>query len=115
MWVRAPTAGPRRTKHDVARLFRLALENGSAGSRYHAVAEEGVPMHSIAEIVSSRLDVPARSLTNEEAAGHFGWLAPFVARDNHVSSELTRKELGWNPTGPDLLTDLDGPEYFAAE
>jgi nucleoside-diphosphate-sugar epimerase len=103
---------PAAHKHDVARLFRLALESGSAGSRYHAVAEEGVPMRSIADVISKRLNVPARSLTAEEAAGHFGWLAAFAARDNYVSSELTRKELGWHPTGPDLLADLDRPEYF---
>lgn len=103
---------PAAHKQDVARLFRLALEDGAAGSRYHAVAEDGVPMRSIAEVISKRLNVPARSLEKEEAAGHFGWLAAFVARDNHVSSELTRKELGWRPTGPDLLTDLDRPEYF---
>ena len=72
-------------------------------------------MRSIAELISRRLDVPAKSLTGEEAAGHFGWLAAFVARDNHVSSELTRKELGWSPAGPDLLTDLDRPPYFAAK
>jgi nucleoside-diphosphate-sugar epimerase len=100
-------------KQDVARLFRLALENGSAGSRYHAVAEEGVPMRAIAELIGRRLNLPARSLTDEEARGHFGWLAPFAARDNHVSSELTRKELDWHPTGPDLLTDLDRRQYFA--
>ncbi|CAM5607623.1 SDR family oxidoreductase [Streptomyces griseorubiginosus] len=105
---------PAAHKQDVARLFRLALEDGAAGSRYHAVAEDGVPMRSIADVISKRLNVPARSLTKEEAADHFGWLAPFVARDNHVSSELTRKELGWRPTGPDLLTDLDRPEYFTA-
>ena len=104
---------PAAHRQDVARLFRLALEDGSAGSRYHAVAEEGVSMRSIAELISRRLDVPAKSLTNEEAAGHFGWLAAFVARDNHVSSELTRKELGWSPAGPDLLADLDRPAYFA--
>ncbi|WP_194923968.1 SDR family oxidoreductase [Catenulispora pinisilvae] len=104
---------PAAHKGDVARLFRLALEAGSAGSRYHAVADEGVPMRAIADVIAKRLNVPAQSLTNEESSGHFGWLAPFVARDNHVSSELTRKELGWNPIGPDLLTDLDRPEYFA--
>jgi len=76
------------------------------------VAEEGVTMRSIADVISKRLNVPARSLTNEEAVGHFGWLAAFAARDDHVSSELTRKELGWHPTGPGLLTDLDRPEYF---
>lgn len=104
---------PAAHRQDVARLFRLALEDGSAGSRYHAVAEEGVSMRSIAELISRRLDVPAKSLTKEEAANHFGWLAAFVARDNHVSSELTRKELGWSPAGPDLLADLDRPAYFA--
>jgi nucleoside-diphosphate-sugar epimerase len=104
---------PAAHRQDVARLFRLALEDGSAGSRYHAVAEEGVSMRSIAELISKRLEVPAKSLTNEEAASHFGWLASFVARDNHVSNELTRKELGWSPVGPDLLTDIDRPSYFA--
>lgn len=106
---------PAAHRQDVARLFRLALEDGSAGSRYHAVAEEGVSMRSIAELISRHLDVPTRSLTDEEAGGHFGWLAAFVARDNHVSSELTRKELGWSPAGPDLLTDLGQPSYFAAK
>jgi uncharacterized protein YbjT (DUF2867 family) len=106
---------PAAHRQDVARLFRLALEHGSAGSRYHAVAEEGVPMRSIAELISRRLDVPTKSLTSEESTGHFGWLAAFAARDNHVSSELTRKELGWSPAGPDLLTDLDRASYFAAK
>ncbi|MDN3059755.1 SDR family oxidoreductase [Streptomyces sp. SRF1] len=101
-------------RSDVARLFRLALESGSPGARYHAVGEEGVPMRSIAELIGSRLGVPAKSLTQEEAAGHFGWIAPFVARDNQVSSALTRKELDWTPTGPDLLTDLDRAAYFTA-
>jgi nucleoside-diphosphate-sugar epimerase len=105
---------PAAHRQDVARLFRLALEHGSAGSRYHAVAEEGVPMQAIAEVIAERLNIPAQSLTDEEAKGHFGWLASFVARDNHVSSELTRKELDWHPAGPDLLTDLDRPGYFAA-
>lgn len=106
---------PAAHRQDVARLFRLALEDGSAGARYHAVAEEGVSMRSIAELISKRLDLPAKSLTDEEAASHFGWLAAFVARDNHVSSELTRKELGWSPVGPDLLTDIDRPAYFAEQ
>jgi len=106
---------PAAYKQDVAHLFRLALENGTAGSRYHAVAEEGVAMRSLAELIAQRLSVPARSLTNEEAVSHFGWLAPFVARDNHVSSDLTRNDLGWNPAGPDLLTDMDRAGYFAAQ
>ncbi|WP_308030994.1 hypothetical protein [Streptomyces sp. CoH27] len=102
---------PAAHKQDVAWLFRLALEDGAAGSRYHAVAEDGVLMRSIAEVISKRLNVPTRSLTKEQAAGHFGWLAAFAARDNHVSSGLARKELGWRPAGSDLVTDLDRPEY----
>ena len=101
-------------REDIARLFRLALEDGEAGARYHAVGEEGVPMASIAEVISRRLKVPTKSLPSQAAAGHFGWLAPFVSRDNHVSSELTRQRLGWTPTGPGLLADLDRPAYFTA-
>jgi len=100
---------------DVAELFRLALEKGETGARYHAIGDEGVPMRSIAEVIGRRLDVPTRSLTNREAAAHFGWLAPFASRDNHVSNALTRKELGWTPAGPDLLTDLDRPAYFTTD
>lgn len=100
---------------DVARLFRLALEDGEPGARYHAVGDEGVPMRSIAELIGRRLSVPVKSLSGSESAAHFGWLAPFVARDNHISSELTQKQLGWLPSGPDLLTDIDTANYFTAE
>ena len=100
---------------DAARLFRLALENGTAGSRYHAVADEGVPMRAIAEVIGRRLNVRVESKTIGEAAGHFSWLAPFVARDNHISSDLTQKELDWHPAGPDLLTDIDRKAYFTAD
>ncbi|NKQ56943.1 SDR family oxidoreductase [Amycolatopsis sp. K13G38] len=101
-------------RDDAAHLFRLALENGKAGARYHAVAEEGVPMRRIAEVIGRRLNLPATSLTDPESARRFGWLAPFVARDNHVSSELTRQQLGWNPAGPELLADIDRAEYFTS-
>lgn len=100
---------------DVARLFRLALEDGKPGARYHAVGDEGVPMRLIAELIGRRLNLPVKSLSGNETAGHFGWLAPFVARDNHISSELTQKQLGWLPSGPDLLTDIDTANYFTAE
>lgn len=91
---------------DVARLFRLALEKDDAGSRYHAVAEEGVSMREIAEAIGRGLKVPVVSLSPEEAPAHFGWLAIFAGLDMPASSAQTREKLGWNPTGPTLLTDL---------
>ena len=97
---------------DAARLFRLALENGSPGARYHAVAEEGVPFRLIAEVIGKRVGVPAVSKSREEAAKIFGFLAPFVPTDNPTSSKLTQERLGWNPTQPGLMADLDQPGYF---
>lgn len=92
---------------DVARLYRLALERGQPGARYHGVAEEGVPMRAIAEAIGRRLGLPTRSIPAEEAQAHFGWLAMFTTRDTPASSALTRERLGWRPTGPTLLEDLD--------
>ena len=97
---------------DAARLYRLALEMGVAGTAYHAVAEEGVPLRSIAEVVGRRLTVPVVSLSADAATAHFGSLAQFVAVDNPASSALTRERLGWNPTHEGLLADLDHPRYF---
>ena len=99
---------------DAARLFRLALENGAAGARYHGVAEEGVPFRDIAEVIGRRLNVPVVSKTPEQAAEHFGWFAHFAALDNPSSSEQTRQALGWQPTELGLIPDLDRPRYFAA-
>jgi nucleoside-diphosphate-sugar epimerase len=92
---------------DVARLYRLALERNEAGAKYHAVAEEGVPMRDIAEAIGRRLQLPIKSVSAEEASAHFGWLAMFVSHDLLASSEKTRKKLAWNPTGPGLITDLE--------
>jgi len=92
---------------DVARLYRLALEKNEAGAKYHAVAEEGVPMRDIAEAIGRALKVPVASLSAEEAPAHFGWLAAFAGHDLVASSEKTRKVLGWNPTGPGLIADLE--------
>ena len=80
---------------DVARLYRLALEKAEPGAKYHAVAEEGVPMRAIAEAIGKRLGLPVRSITAEEAPGHFGWLAAFADRDMLVSSQQTRERLNW--------------------
>ncbi|WP_156681098.1 SDR family oxidoreductase [Sphingomonas profundi] len=96
---------------DVARLYRLALERHEAGARYHAVAEEGVPAREIAQVIGAGLGVPVRSLSAEEAAEHFGWLAMFTSLDMPASSAWTRQRLGWKPTGPDLLTDLRAMDY----
>jgi len=92
---------------DVARLYRLALEKREAGSRYNAVAEEGVPMRKIAEIVGKGLKVPVLSISQEEAQAHFGWLAMFAGFDMPASSAQTRQRLGWRPTGPGLIADLE--------
>lgn len=99
---------------DAARLYRLALEKGAAGARYHAVADEGVPLHAIAQVIGRRLQVPVASRTAEEAEGHFGWFANFAALDLAASSARTRERLGWHPTEPSLIEDLDRPEYFPA-
>jgi nucleoside-diphosphate-sugar epimerase len=92
---------------DVARLYRLALEKHEAGSRYNAVAEEGVSMREIAEVIGRGLKVPVVSLSQDEAPAHFGWLAMFAGFDMPASSAQTRQRLGWHPTGPGLIADLE--------
>jgi nucleoside-diphosphate-sugar epimerase len=91
---------------DAAHLFRLALEDGEAGGRYHAVAEGGIPFRDIAEAIGRQLIVPVRGISVEDASKHFGWVAPFVATDNPVSSEATQERLRWQPTHPPLMVDL---------
>lgn len=98
---------------DVARLYRLALEKHEVGARYHAVAEEGVRLKDIAEAVGRGLKIPVVSITSEEAPAHFGWMGTFVANGGAASSAITRKRLGWNPTGPSLLSDLENMNYSA--
>jgi len=92
---------------DAARLFRLALEHGSAGARYHAVAEGGVPVREIAEVIGRQLKVPVLSKSAPDAARLFSWLAPFIAADNPVSSKLTQERLGWLATQPGIIADLN--------
>jgi nucleoside-diphosphate-sugar epimerase len=96
---------------DTAHLYRLALEKTNARATYHAVAEEGVRNRDIAEVIGRGLKVPVVSMSPEEAAGHFGWLAHFVGLDLAASSAQTRAQLGWNPTGPTLITDLENMRY----
>jgi nucleoside-diphosphate-sugar epimerase len=97
---------------DAARLYRLALEKGVAGARYHAVAEEGVRLKDIAAAIGRGLNVPVISISPEKAQEHFGFFGFFARRDSPVSSARTREQLGWNPTGPTLLTDLNAMNYF---
>jgi nucleoside-diphosphate-sugar epimerase len=92
---------------DVARLYRLAIERAEPNAKYHAVAEEGVSMRDIAETLGRRLDLPAKSITAEEAPAFFGWLAMFAAYDLPASSAQTREKLGWEPTGPGMIADLE--------
>jgi nucleoside-diphosphate-sugar epimerase len=94
-----------------AQLYRLALEKGTAGARYHAVAEEGVPARDIAAALGRGLKVPVVSKSPEQAAEHFGWLAMFAGMDMPASSALTQQRLGWRPTGPGLLNDLERVQY----
>ena len=93
---------------DAATLYRLVLEKGTAGARYHAVAEEGVPLRQIAEAIGRRLKIPVVSISPEEADADFGMLGYFVQMDSPASSALTRQWLGWHPTEkPGLLADLE--------
>ncbi|MDB5818277.1 MAG: 3-beta hydroxysteroid dehydrogenase/isomerase family protein [Rhizobacter sp.] len=92
---------------DTATLYRLAFEKAEAGARYNATAEEGIEARVIAEAIGRTLGVPAVSLTPDQAADHFGWLAMFADADMSASSALTRERLGWMPVGPGLIEDLE--------
>ena len=100
---------------DAVRLYRLALEKQEAGARYHAVAEDGVPVRDIAEAIGRGMNLPVVSKPPEEAAAHFGWLGMFVGRNLVGSSVHTQERLGWRPTEPGLLADLDRAQHFAAK
>ncbi len=99
---------------DAARLYRLALEQGASGARYHGVADQGVAFRDIAAAIGRHLGVPVVSKSPEEAAEHFGWMAYFAAMDASASATKTREALGWEPTHPGLLADLDQAGYFTA-
>ena len=99
---------------DSARLFRLALESAPAGSTLHAVADEGVPIRDIADVIGRHLDLPVVSISPEDAAEHFTWMAGFLAADSPASSALTRDMLGWQPVQPGLIDDLGQGHYFTS-
>jgi nucleoside-diphosphate-sugar epimerase len=97
---------------DAARLYRLALEHGVAGSRYHAVGDQGIPFKSIAEAIGRNLHVPVRHLDPDEAAGYFGFMAPMVQMDSVASSTRTQQLLAWVPGHPGLIDDIHEGHYF---
>ncbi|MEV0784539.1 SDR family oxidoreductase [Streptomyces sp. NPDC050423] len=103
---------PAVARFDAARLFRLALEQAPAGSVLHAIADEGVPIRAVAEVIGRHLDVPVVAVPADGADGHFGWLGSLLGLDGPASSALTRELLGWQPTHPGLLEDLDKGHYF---
>lgn len=92
---------------DVAHLYRLVLEKHEPGARYNAVAEEGIAVREIAEVIGAGLKIPVVSLSPKEAKSHFGWLAMFVGMDMSASSLRTQQQLNWQPTGPGLIHDLE--------
>jgi len=100
---------------DAAHLYRLALEKGAAGARYHGIAEEGLLFRDIAEVIGRRLSVLVVAKSREEAAKHFGWFAMFARMDLPASSQRTQKLLGWQPRQLGLMADLDAPHYFKTE
>ncbi len=98
---------------DAAQLFRLALDRAPAGSVLHGVTDEGVPVRDIAEAIGRHLDLPVVAIAPEDAGDHFGWLGRFLAFDSPASSAMTRELVGWQPTHPGLLADLDQGHYFS--
>jgi len=100
-------------RDDAARLFRLALESAPAGSVLHAVGDEGVPIREVAEVIAARLGLPAVSVAPEQAGEYVGFLGGFWGFDGPATAQITRDLLGWRPTGPGLIADLEEGHYFA--
>ena len=101
-------------RFDAARLFRLALENASAGKRFHGVAEQAIAFRNIAEVIGNRLNIPVFSKSPEEAADHFTWFQHFAAMNCAASNQQTRDLLGWEPREIGLIADIDRDSYFKA-
>lgn len=110
-----PNRWPASHTLDAGRLYRPALEKASAGSRLHAVGDEGIPVRQIAGTIGRHLGVPTASTPPKKAAAHFGWLAQSITIDNPTSSARTRQLLGWEPSHPDLIADLDQGHYFTTD
>lgn len=100
-------------RSDAARLVALGLQKAPAGARLHAVAEQGVPTRDIAEAIGRALDLPVASIPADDVAEHFGWVGGYFAMDLQATSTATRELLGWTPTGPTLIQDIDAGAYSA--
>jgi nucleoside-diphosphate-sugar epimerase len=100
-------------RDDAARLFRLALESAPAGSVLHAVGDEGVPIRQVAEVLAAHLGVPAVSVAPEQAGEYVGFLGGFWGFDGPATARVTHDLLGWEPTRPGLIADLEESHYFA--
>jgi nucleoside-diphosphate-sugar epimerase len=98
---------------DAARLVVMGLAKAPAGSRLHAVAEEGIPTREIAEAIGRAFGLPVASIAPDDVQGHFGWIGTFFAMDLTATSTATRELLGWAPVGPTLIEDLDAGAYSA--
>jgi len=98
--------------HDAARLFHLALEKLPAGAAVHAVADEGIPIRDVAEAIGEHLGVPVASIPTADAPTHFGFMGALLARDSPSSGAVARDLLGWEPTQPGLIADLETGHYF---
>lgn len=97
---------------DAAHLFKLALEKGFSGAKFHGVAEEGIPFRQIAEVIGRHLNLPVLSLKSEDAASHFTWFAHFAAVDASTSSQRTKEELEWKPSQIGLIADISQAYYY---
>jgi nucleoside-diphosphate-sugar epimerase len=103
---------PAANTYDIGVLYRLALEKGPAGSTFHGVGDTGIPRTVIAETIAGKLGVETRSITDEEAPQYLGFLAPFAGLDNPTSNDKTREVLGWEPTHPGWVQDVQNGNYF---
>jgi nucleoside-diphosphate-sugar epimerase len=103
---------PALHRSDAARLFCRAVTDAPAGSTLHGTAEAGVPIRAVAEVIGRHLDIPVASIAPEDAPAHFTWMAGFIGADSPASNTLTRELLGWEPTGPGLIEDLEQGHYF---
>ncbi len=103
---------PAANTHDIGVLYRLALEKAPAGSTLHGVADTGIPRKVIAQTIAGKLGIEARSITDEEAPRYLGFLATFAGLDNPTSNDKTRRLLGWEPTHPGWIEDVETGHYF---
>ena len=111
---RSITARAAAHRSDVARMITLGLAKAPAGARLHGVAEEAVSTRDIAEAIGRTLDLPVASIATEDVPAHFGWIGGFFGMEMTATSAATRELLGWTPTGPKLIEDIDAGAYSAS-